>query len=79
MSLTAAARHEIGNMLAGARRAHGLTQHALSSAIGVSRVHLAHVEIGRKAPSLVLIGRIAHALDLSALEKARIVDLATAA
>lgn len=42
----------------------GLTQTALSQAVGVHRVHLARVECGMRSPSARLVSRLAQALDV---------------
>jgi transcriptional regulator with XRE-family HTH domain len=39
-----------------------LTQVALAAKVGIHRVYLAHVEDGRKTPSLAVLDRLAKAL-----------------
>jgi transcriptional regulator with XRE-family HTH domain len=44
----------------------GLTQDALASRLGVSRVLISYLECGRKSPTLVFVSEIAQVLDVPA-------------
>ena len=44
------------------REAYGLTQQALSEAVGISRPHYVQIESGNKTPSLPLAIKIKNAL-----------------
>jgi transcriptional regulator with XRE-family HTH domain len=47
------------------KRIPGVTQQHLSEAVGVSRVHIARIEIGMRTPSARLVSRIAQVLEVS--------------
>lgn len=53
---------DIGPRIKRRRLERGLTQAALASKVGIHRVYLAHVEDGRKTPSLGVLQRVAKAL-----------------
>jgi transcriptional regulator with XRE-family HTH domain len=42
----------------------GLTQDALASRLGVSRVLISYLECGRKSPTLAFVAEIAQAIDV---------------
>ena len=46
------------------RRKAGLTQEQFAEKLGITRDHLAHIEIGRKAPSLDLVVIMAGQLEV---------------
>jgi len=52
----------VGERVRTLREAQGLTQQALSDEVGVSRVMIAQIERGAKAPSLPLALELARAL-----------------
>lgn len=52
----------LGSILRRLRVASGLTQEQLASEAGISTSHLAHVEAGRREPSLRVLRRLAEAL-----------------
>lgn len=52
----------LGSILRRLRAASGLTQRQLASKAGISTSHLAHVEAGRREPSLQVLRRLAEAL-----------------
>lgn len=58
----------IGATIAALRRDRGLTQTALSQSSGVTRPYLNRLEAGHRNPTVVLLVRLAHALDTSVQE-----------
>lgn len=46
---------ETGIRIKGLRKSKKLTQEQLAEALNISRIHLAHIEIGEKAPSIDLM------------------------
>jgi transcriptional regulator with XRE-family HTH domain len=56
----------LGRRIAARRRAEGLTQEAASSAAGIVTSYLAHIEAGRKKPTLDTLRKIAAALAVEA-------------
>lgn len=46
---------ECGKRMRGLRKAHKLTQEKAAEQLGISRDHLAHIEIGRYTPSIDLL------------------------
>ena len=52
----------VGAQIKQRRLDRGLTQAALAAKAGIHRVYLAHVEDGRKTPSLGVLERLAKAL-----------------
>lgn len=59
------------NNLREIRRAHGMTQEALSAFSGVNRVSIAKYETGKSAPSLETAKRLADALGVTVDELIR--------
>lgn len=58
----------IGATIAALRRDRGLTQTALSQSSGVTRPYLNRLEAGHRNPTVVVLVRLAHALDTSVQE-----------
>jgi transcriptional regulator with XRE-family HTH domain len=57
--------HDIGRRIKTRRRERSITQRSLADRVGVTFVHLSHIENGRAAPSLSLLCRIADELQAS--------------
>lgn len=55
----------IGRLIADLRREVGLTQGELAEKADISVVHLSNIELGKKAPGLSTLIRIAEALDVA--------------
>jgi transcriptional regulator with XRE-family HTH domain len=55
---------ELGKRISERRHAAGLTQDALAAAAEIGTSYLAHIEAGRKRPTLETIRKIAHALSV---------------
>ncbi|MBU8841237.1 MULTISPECIES: helix-turn-helix domain-containing protein [Mycolicibacterium] len=47
------------------RIAAGLTQAQLAERAGIGRVHLSHIEFGRKSPTVVVLVHLARALGIA--------------
>lgn len=58
--------HKIGEELAAARRALGITQEQASERIGITVEYYARIERGQSRPSLPVFSRIAVAMNVSA-------------
>lgn len=54
----------LGSILRRLRDASGLTQEELASRAGISTSHLAHVEAGRREPSLAVLRRLSQTLSV---------------
>lgn len=68
---------EIAKKMRDLRAKFGLTQYELSKKVLVSDSYIAHIEMGRKVPSLEFAFRIEKALDLKAGEfSERIIEFA---
>lgn len=55
----------IGRRIAEIRREVGLTQEQLAERAGISVVHLSNIELGKKTPGLMVLIRIAEALEVA--------------
>ena len=55
----------LGKKIQKARKAEGYSQEKLAEIVKVSRVHIGHIEQGRKSPSIELLDKIARALHIS--------------
>jgi len=60
----AALLSQFGTNLRRTREGANLTQRALARAAGVSQTAISYIELGETAPSLLLVYRIARALDM---------------
>ena len=56
---------EIGRRITEIRREVGLTQEQLAERAGISVVHLCNIELGKKTPGLMVLIRIAEALEVA--------------
>lgn len=57
---------QLGRRIATRRHAASLTQEALAGAAGIGASYLAHIEAGRRKPTLDVLQRIAEGLSLEA-------------
>ena len=57
-----------GRRLRELRKERGLTQEALAEAADVSGNYISDLELGLKVPSLTILVRLSHALDVAATE-----------
>ncbi len=64
----AVAAKAFGDAVRAARSAQGIAQETLAARVGVERSHLGKIERGEHLPNLVLVLKIAVALDCSAAE-----------
>ncbi len=61
---TTAERLRIGQRIAQVRKEHGMTQQQLADAVGVSREHIARIEVGKYSVGLDILVKVAKALDM---------------
>lgn len=58
----------VGERIASLRKAKGLTQLRLSLLCETTQSYISDLEVGRRNPSLIILGRIAEALDCTLSE-----------
>lgn len=56
----------VGSVIAGQRKAKGLSQEVLSGLAGLDRTHYSKIERGLRIPTIETLFKIAHALDIPA-------------
>ena len=59
---------KFGKQVAALRRAKGLSQEQFSCRCNINRTYMGEIERGEKSPSLLVIAKIAKALDISKSE-----------
>ena len=59
---------KFGKQVAALRRAKGLSQEQISFRCNINRTYMGEIERGEKSPSLLVIAKIAKALDISKSE-----------
>lgn len=65
-----------GEILAGSRRAHGLSQHGLALVVGTTQRHVSFMETGRSRPTREMILRLSDALKLQPGRRADLFEAA---
>ena len=60
---------KFGKQVAALRRAKGLSQEQFSFRCNINRTYMGEIERGEKSPSLLVIAKIAKALDISKSEQ----------
>ena len=68
MSKTPKIYEKLGRKIQKARQEKGITQEKLAEMADISRTHMAHIEQGRRQPTLDVVQKIARALKMKANE-----------
>lgn len=64
-------QHVVGRNVRQARQAVGLSQEALADKAGIDRTYVSGVERGVRNPTVIIVARLAEALDVAAADLLR--------